>query len=170
MMAKNRGGFKAARTSAELFIDDLYHEQKASKIKCCPPKYWLSQPIFDLVCGHQSFRRVGFHLPDRLEICATAMARLRVGNNVSRRAFRTCWKTATSPSAYCRSFRLGQGLASGRLCRAAVRHAGGHVARPGDDPLVVVLTPGIYNSACLNTPTWRSKWGSAGAGQRYAGR
>src|SRR5690606_37622453 len=37
--------------------------------------------------------------------------------------------------------------AGGRLHRAAVRHPGRAVAAPGDTPVIVLLTPGVFNSA-----------------------
>ena len=133
-----------------LFVDDLYHEQRIIKDGRFPREVLRQSVNFRKQC-------VGMDPPLGVwaHICGTDLVRdgtgrcLRAGGQPACAVGRVLH--AREPAGHqarnAGSVRRLRRAAGRRVSGAALRHAGGAVPAPGRVPEVVVLTPGIYNSA-----------------------
>ncbi len=152
-------GLKQRVQALNLFIDDLYHEQKIVKDGVFPAEVLAESENFRPQC-------VGVDPPLGIwaHICGSDLVRdgdgtmyvlednLRVPSGVSYMLENRLVTKRVFPELFERL----RPAAGGRLPVPAVRYPGRPVAAPADYPEVVVLTPGIYNSAyfehCLSGP------------------
>ena len=148
--AKIEQGLVQRITALNLFCQDVYHEQRILKEKVIPP---------DLIYGARMFRREMFHVrvPKNIyiQICGTDLIRDKWGN------YLVLEDNARTPSGVSyvlenRSVmkRVFPALFSAYKVRAIEDYPYNllqclkYVAPPhAGDPTVVVLTPGIFNSA-----------------------
>ena len=144
-------GLKQRITALNLFIDDIYHDQKILKDGVVPREIIASSKGFRQQC-------VGWNPPRGIwcHITGTDLVRHRDGqiyvleDNLrcpSGRLLRA-GEPPVDEEAVPRGVRGGPGSAGVQLSAQAPRHAG--VPRAGwtwQSPRVVLLTPGMYNSA-----------------------
>ncbi|MCC5902391.1 MAG: circularly permuted type 2 ATP-grasp protein [Halomonas sp.] len=147
---KTEAGLKQRVQALNLFIDDLYHDQKVIKDKVLPAEVLAQSVNFRPQC-------VGINPPHGVwaHICGSDLVRggdgtlyvlednLRIPSGVSYMLENRNVTKRVLPELF----------ASGKILPVDdyVAHLYDMLAamspRPGDDPQVVVLTPGIYNSA-----------------------
>ncbi|MFT6466216.1 circularly permuted type 2 ATP-grasp protein [Halopseudomonas sp.] len=147
---KTEAGLKQRVQALNMFIDDLYHDQKIIKDKVFPAEILAKSVNFRKQC-------VGVHPPHNIwaHICGSDLVRdndgtlyvlednLRIpsgvsymleNRNVTKRVLPDLFATGRIQPVDDYTSQLYDMLAS-------------MSPRPGDDPCIVILTPGIYNSA-----------------------
>ena len=147
---KTEAGLKQRVQALNMFIDDLYHDQKVIKDKVFPAEILAKSVNFRPQC-------VGVHPPHNVwaHICGSDLVRdsdgtlyvlednLRIpsgvsymleNRNVTKRVLPDLFATGRIQPVDDYTSQLYDMLAS-------------MSPRPGDDPCIVILTPGIYNSA-----------------------
>lgn len=147
---RTEAGLKQRVQALNLFIDDLYHEQKIIKDGVFPVEVLAQSVNFRPQC-------VGIHTPHNVwaHICGSDLVRdkdgtlyvlednLRVpsgvsymleNRNVTKRVLPDLFATGRIQPVDDYTSQLYEMLSS-------------MSPRPGDDPVIVILTPGIYNSA-----------------------
>lgn len=143
-------GLEQRLTALNLFLDDLYHEQKILKDKVIPEEYVLSAKHF-----RREFMGVKVSRDIYIHICGTDLIRDREGQ------YLVLEDNARCPSGVSYMVENRQALkrAFPNLfhrfgVRPVVNYADEllrtlkHIAPSGkEDPTVVLLTPGVYNSA-----------------------
>jgi uncharacterized circularly permuted ATP-grasp superfamily protein len=170
---RTEAGLKQRVQALNLFIDDLYHDQKIIKDGVFPAEVLAQSVNFRPQCVGVNPATASGRTSVAAIWCATAMARS------------TCWKTTCA----CLRRVLHAGEPGGHQAgvagavRAPAHPAGGRLSsrlydmlaslspRPGDQPTVVVLTPGIYNSAYFEHAYLAQQHGrGTGGRQRSGGR
>ena len=149
---KIEAGLVQRITALNLFLHDIYHEQKILKDRVIPPHYIL---------GAKHFRRefMGFNVPKDIyiHICGTDLIRDREGNYLVLEDNLRC----PSGASYMLENRAALKRAFPELYRSAhvhpvdtyasnLRKVLQHVSPPSLgslQPNVVLLTPGVFNSA-----------------------
>ncbi|PCC99416.1 circularly permuted type 2 ATP-grasp protein [Halopseudomonas pelagia] len=147
---KTEAGLKQRVQALNMFIDDLYHDQKIIKDKVFPAEILAKSVNFRKQC-------VGVHPPHNIwaHICGSDLVRDKDGTlyvlednlripsgvsymlenrNVTKRVLPDLFATGRIQPVDDYTSQLYDMLAS-------------MSPRPGDDPCIVILTPGIYNSA-----------------------
>lgn len=147
---KTEAGLKQRVQALNMFIDDLYHDQKIIKDKVFPAEILAKSVNFRQQC-------VGIHPPHNIwaHICGSDLVRDKDGTlyvlednlripsgvsymlenrNVTKRVMPDLFATGRIQPVDDYTSQLYDMLAS-------------MSPRPGDDPCIVILTPGIYNSA-----------------------
>jgi uncharacterized circularly permuted ATP-grasp superfamily protein len=149
-MAEDRGGLIQRAAALNLFIDDVYHEQKFIKDGLMPASIISTSKNFRSVvrgikpplgtwahiCGSDLIRDKDgtvYVLEDNLRV-PSGVSYMLENRQVVKRVFPGAVRERGHP-------------AGGRLPLAALRHADALSPRKETRPEVVVLTPGIYNSA-----------------------
>ena len=147
---KTEAGLKQRVQALNLFIDDLYHEQKVVKDKVLPAEVLAQSANFRPQC-------VGINPPHGVwaHICGSGLVRggdgtlyvlednLRIPSGVSYMLENRNVTKRVLPEL----FASGKILPVDDYVAQLYDMLAAMSPRPGDDPQVVVLTPGIYNSA-----------------------
>ena len=147
---KTEAGLKQRVQALNLFIDDLYHEQKVVKDKVLPAEVLAQSANFRPQC-------VGINPPHGVwaHICGSDLVRggdgtlyvlednLRIPSGVSYMLENRNVTKRVLPEL----FASGKILPVDDYVAQLYDMLAAMSPRPGDDPQVVVLTPGIYNSA-----------------------
>ncbi|WP_420820707.1 circularly permuted type 2 ATP-grasp protein [Saccharospirillum mangrovi] len=147
---KTEAGLKQRVQALNLFIDDLYHGQKIVKDKVLPAEVLAQSANFRQQC-------VGIHPPNNIwaHICGSDIVRdkdgtlyvlednLRVPSGVSYMLENRNVTKRILPELFQTGRIQPVDDYTGQLYDMLVSMS----PRPGDDPQVVVMTPGIYNSA-----------------------
>ncbi len=147
---KTEAGLKQRVQALNLFIDDLYHDQKVIKDKVLPAEVLAQSANFRPQC-------VGVHPPHGVwaHICGSDLVRggdgtlyvlednLRIPSGVSYMLENRNVTKRVLPEL----FASGKILPVDDYVAQLYDMLAAMSPRPGDDPQVVVLTPGIYNSA-----------------------
>jgi uncharacterized circularly permuted ATP-grasp superfamily protein len=143
-------GLKQRVTALNLFIDDLYHEQKIIKDKVFPAEVLAESAnfrqecvnidpplgIWAHICGSDLVRHSDgliYVLEDNLRV-PSGVSYMLENRSVTKRVFPELFETYMP---------LPVSNYTGHLLETLAALS----PRPGDDPEIVVLTPGIYNSA-----------------------
>lgn len=143
-------GLKQRVQALNLFIDDLYHEQKIVKDKVFPAKVLAKsvnfraqcvgvdppQGIWAHICGSDLVRHTDgkmYVLEDNLRV-PSGVSYMLENRLVTKRVFPELFETYSPLPVHSYPSDLLDTLAS-------------LSPRPGDNPEIVVLTPGIFNSA-----------------------
>jgi uncharacterized circularly permuted ATP-grasp superfamily protein len=140
-------------TALNLFLHDIYHDQKILKDRIIPPHYIL---------GAKHFRRefMGFNVPKDIyiHICGTDLIRDRQGNYLVLEDNLRCPSGASYmlenraalkrafPALY-RSARVQQVDGYGAELRKVLQYVSPPSLGSTTQPNVVLLTPGVFNSA-----------------------
>ncbi len=140
-------------TALNLFLHDIYHDQKILKDRIIPPHYIL---------GAKHFRRefMGFNVPKDIyiHICGTDLIRDRQGNYLVLEDNLRCPSGASYmlenraalkrafPELY-RSARVQQVDSYGAELRKVLQYVSPPSLGSTTQPNVVLLTPGVFNSA-----------------------
>lgn len=147
---KTEAGLKQRVQALNMFIDDLYHDQKIIKDKIVPAEVLAQSVNFRKQC-------VGIHPPNNIwaHICGSDIVRdkdgtlyvlednLRVPSGVSYMLENRNVTKRILPELFQTGRIQPIDDYTGQLYDMLVSMS----PRPGDDPQVVVMTPGIYNSA-----------------------